>query len=200
MKAIVIENKFRPMTNSFLPLGGRMMIKTDYSPVNSLRVVFLWAGSTSLSCFLFKTKRTWSIKRALRGSRKGCDGKGTQQRAYASVQIKHSFLWVNPQRAKLWRSHCTMKGHRCSQLRLSTGQRTAPQCWFKDLIENRAFKGLRLDVVLRVSSGWGIRRVLSTTLLLCLWDLSLYNDTVKCQRLDSNFSPYRNCEEYLFFS
>lgn len=135
MKAIVIENKFRPMTNSFLPLGGRMMIKTDYSPVNSLRVVFLWAGSIGLSCFLFKTKRTWRLQRALRGSRQGCDGKGGQQRAYASVRIEHSFLWVSPQRTKLWRDHCPMKGHRRSQLRLSTGQRTAPQCWFRDLID-----------------------------------------------------------------
>jgi len=55
MRSIVIESKFRPMTNSFLPLGDRKLIKTNYRSVNLLIVIFLWAGSANLSCFLFKT-------------------------------------------------------------------------------------------------------------------------------------------------
>lgn len=41
MRPIVIESKFRPMTNSFLPLGDRILIKTDYGSVNSLIAMFL---------------------------------------------------------------------------------------------------------------------------------------------------------------
>lgn len=66
MNPIVIESKFRPMTNSFLPLGDRMLIKTDYGSVNSLIAMFLWAGSTNLSCFLFKTKKTWPYKKSFK--------------------------------------------------------------------------------------------------------------------------------------
>lgn len=66
MKPIVIESKFRPMTNSFLPLGDRTLIKTDYRSVNSLIAMFLWAGSTDLSCFLSKTKKSWPYKKSFK--------------------------------------------------------------------------------------------------------------------------------------
>lgn len=76
MKAIVAESKFRAMTNSFLPLGDGTLIKTDYSPVNSLMALFLWAGSTDLSCFPFKTKKIWYTQRALKGVKRALMGKG----------------------------------------------------------------------------------------------------------------------------
>lgn len=76
MKAIVAPSKFRAVTNSFLPLGDEMPIKTDYGPVNSLMVLFLWAGSTNLSCFPFKTKKIWYTKRALKGVKRAVMGKG----------------------------------------------------------------------------------------------------------------------------
>lgn len=75
MKAIVAESKFRAVTNSFLPLGDKMPIKTDYSPVNFLMVLFLWAGSTNLSCFPFKTKKIWYTTRALKGVKRAVMGK-----------------------------------------------------------------------------------------------------------------------------
>ena len=40
MRPMVIESKFRPMTNSFLPLGDRRLIKTNYGSVNLLIVMF----------------------------------------------------------------------------------------------------------------------------------------------------------------
>lgn len=198
MKAIVMACKFRPMTNSFLPLGGRMMIKTDYSSVNSLRVVFLWAGSTSLSCLLFKTKKTWYIKRALRVSYKS-----TQQQDYASVQIQRCFPWVNPERTKPWHGYCTTKAHSRSQLRLRTAlakEQHHTQCPVRDLKE--------IEWLLKASGEmWSWRPALDDGLegpwaahcSRAMWDLSPY-DTVTCQPLDSNVAPYRNCEEYLFFT
>ena len=42
MRSIVIESKFRPMTNSFLPLGDRRLIKTNYGSVNLLTVIFFY--------------------------------------------------------------------------------------------------------------------------------------------------------------
>lgn len=36
MRPNVTESKFRPMTNSFLPVGGKMLIKTNYGSVNCL--------------------------------------------------------------------------------------------------------------------------------------------------------------------
>lgn len=76
MKAIVADSKFRAMTNSFLPLGHGTLIKTDYSPVNSLMALFLWVGSTDLSCFPFKTKKIWYTQRALKGVKRALMGKG----------------------------------------------------------------------------------------------------------------------------
>lgn len=39
----------------------------------------------------------------------------------------------------------------------STGQRTAPQCWFRDLTENGTSEGIRLDVVLRSALDDGFK-------------------------------------------
>lgn len=80
MKAIVVESKFRAMTNSFLPLGDGMLIKTDDGPVNSLMALFLWSGSTDLSCFPFKTKKIWYTQRALKGVKRALMGKGQSSR------------------------------------------------------------------------------------------------------------------------
>jgi len=91
MRSIVIESKFRPMTNSFLPLGDRKLIKTNYRCVNLLIVIFLWAGSANLSCFLFKTKKTEYTRKAFKRVQR-LKWKAIPRQDYKSVYNWHCFL------------------------------------------------------------------------------------------------------------
>lgn len=147
MKAIVAESKFRAVTNSFLPLGDEMPIKTDYGPVNSLMVLFLWAGSTNLSCFPFKTKKIWYTKRALKGVKRAVMGKGLNL-----AQLPPT----NPQRRIPRCHHLTLRDTSSAEAQDSTAQRTAPMCL--TFTGKGAFgKRFRIGVVLKVGPWWWIR-------------------------------------------
>lgn len=127
MKAIVAESKFRAVTNSFLPLGDEMLIKTDYGPVNSLMVLFLWAGSTNLSCFPFKTKKIWYTKRALKGVKRAVMGKGHSSKT--RKVSKSSTASPNKSQRRIPRCHHrTLRDTSSAEAQDSTAQRAAPMC------------------------------------------------------------------------